>query len=29
MLLQFTIFAGLAGIAMCLGAIVAIAFWRP
>jgi len=29
MLLQFTIFAGLAGIAVLLGAILAMIWWRP
>ena len=29
MLLQFTIYAGLAGIAICLGAIIGIARWKP
>ena len=29
MLLQFTIFAGLAGIAVCLGIIVSVWRWKP
>jgi len=29
MLLQFTIYAGLAGIAMCLGIVVGVWRWRP